>query len=77
MVANGALSAGAQHNKYYVNEVKSIMFDGKNVLEASVRRVWSESGKYYTDSITKAMVKGFCFELGTIIRINYMANSNR
>lgn len=58
---SGAMGgAGAQHNKYYVNEVKSIMFDGKNVLEASVRKVWSESGKYYTDSITKAMVKGFC-----------------
>ena len=32
----------------------------ENVLEASVRKVWSESRKYYSDSITKAMVKGFC-----------------
>ena len=51
--------AGTQYNKFKSTTVNSILFNGEEILGASTKTVWREYGKYYTDSITKAMVKGF------------------
>ena len=60
----GALSgkiggAGAQYNKFKSTTVNTILFNGEKILGASTETIWREYGKYYTDSIAKAMLKGF------------------
>jgi len=60
----GALSgiiggAGAQYNKFRSTTVNSILFNGEEILSVSTQSAWREYGKYHTDSIAKAMVKGF------------------
>ena len=67
MVINGGIGAlsgkiggsGAQYNKFKSTTADLILYNGEKILDISTRSVWREYTKYYTDSIAKAIAKGF------------------